>query len=211
MAKLRDPINSITHIVGAGLSVVGLIFLVIFSVMYGTVINIIGCTIFGVSLILLYTFSALYHGVNVNEKVTNILRKFDHIMIFILIAGTYTPIALGPLIGPWGWSIFGITWGIAIIGTIINAITLKAPRWLSTSLYVLMGWICLVAIVPMIQTFSIPALLLLLLGGISYTVGAVIYGKKKPNFKKLGFHEIFHIFVILGSICHYIFVIVYCI
>ncbi len=213
MSKLKDPVSAITHLVGAVASIVALVFLIIIAATQGDAYNVVSFTIFGVSLILLYTFSTLYHSINVSEKVTRILRKFDHMMIFVLIAGTYTPICLGPLRGPWGWSIFGVVWGLAVGGIILKAVANNPPRWLSTSIYVLMGWVVLVAVVPMINTFSIEALLWLLAGGIFYTVGAVIYGLKKPNlpFKHFGFHEVFHVFVLLGSLCHFYFIINYAI
>lgn len=211
MSKLKDPISALTHLIGAVLSIFALVLLIITSATQGNAYNVVSFTIFGTSLLLLYTFSTLYHSINLSEKVTNILRKFDHIMIFVLIAGTYTPICLGPLRGPWGWSIFGVVWGIAVLGIILNAISITSHRWLSTSLYMLMGWVVLVACVPMINAFSLNALLWLLAGGVLYTVGAVIYALKKPNFnlKNFGFHEIFHIFVLLGSICHFYFIITY--
>lgn len=166
-------------------------------------------------LILLYTFSSLYHLLNVGEKATRVLRKFDHIMIYILIASTYTPICLGPLRGGWGWSIFGVVWGLAIIGTILTATWLNAPRWLTTGIYLLMGWTVIIAVYPMITIFNslgaLSSLWWLLLGGIFYTIGAVIYGLKWPPLKNkyFGFHEIFHIFVMLGSFCQYWFIIRY--
>lgn len=166
-------------------------------------------------LILLYTFSSLYHLLNVSEKATRVLRKFDHIMIYILIASTYTPICLGPLRGGWGWSIFGIVWGLAIIGTVLTATWINAPRWLTTGIYLAMGWTVIIAIYPMISIFNslgaLSSLLWLLAGGIFYTIGAVIYGLKWPPLKNkyFGFHEIFHIFVMLGSFCQYWFIIRY--
>ena len=136
-------------------------------------------------------------------------------MIFILIAASYTPVCLGPLRGPWGWSIFGVIWGFAILGTIFSAIWIKAPRALTTSIYMAMGWTVIIAIYPLLKIFAesnlLHALLWLLIGGIFYTIGGIIYALKKPNFKwnSLGFHEIFHIFVLLGSTCHYWFILHY--
>ena len=134
-------------------------------------------------------------------------------MIYILIAATYTPICLGPIRGPWGWTIFGIVWGMAILGTIFTAVWINAPRRLTTTIYIMMGWIVIIAVYPMIVTFSkysngVEALLWLLAGGIFYTIGGIIYGTKWPklNFKSWGFHEIFHIFVMLGSFCQFWFV-----
>lgn len=211
--KIKDPVSGLTHLLWAFASVAGLVFLILQAVFVGEgAWDIVSFSIFGTSLLLLYTFSSLYHLCNVGEKATRILRKFDHIMIYILIAGTYTPICLGPIRGGWGWSIFGVVWGIAIIGIFLTIFCMKAPRWLTTSLYLAMGWVVLVAIYPMITAFSqanaLGSLLWLLAGGIFYTIGAIIYGLKKPNLKNkyFGFHEIFHIFVMLGSLCHFFFI-----
>lgn len=216
MSKIKDPVSGITHLIGAILSLVGLVFLIIYASKYGEgAWDIVSFTIFGLGLLLLYTFSTLYHMLNIKEKASNVFRKFDHMMIYVLIAASYTPICLGPLRGPWGWSIFGIIWGLAIFGIILTAVWLHAPRWLTTSIYLLMGWLVIIAIYPMIQTFSslnaLPSLLWLLAGGIFYTVGGVIYGLKWPKTKNkhFGFHEIFHIFVMFGSLCHFWFVIHY--
>ncbi len=216
MKHIKDPVSGFTHLAWAVLSVVGLVFLILTAVFNGEgAWDIVSFSIFGVSLILLYTFSSLYHLCNVSEKASAILRKFDHIMIYILIAGSYTPVALGPLRGGWGWSIFGVVWGIAIIGVFLTIFCFKAPRWITTSLYIAMGWVVIVAIYPMILAFqkanALGSLLWLLAGGIFYTVGGIIYGLKKPNFKNryFGFHELFHIFVMLGSLCHFWFVFAY--
>lgn len=204
MKKVKDPVSGLTHLAGAVLSIVGLVFLIISATTKGEgAWDIVSFSIFGSALILLYTFSSLYHLLNVKQTVSNILRKFDHIMIYILIAATYTPICLGPLRGPWGWSIFGVVWGLAVAGTILTAVWLEAPRWLTTSIYLAMGWTVLAAIYPMITIFSelnaLSSLLWLLAGGIFYTIGGVIYGLKWPPLKNkyFGFHEIFHIFVML--------------
>lgn len=215
--KLKDPVSGLTHLVGAIASIVGLVFLIIQAVSHSVEIgwDVVSFSIFGTGLILLYTFSSLYHLLNVGEKATTVLRKFDHIMIYILIAATYTPICLGPLRGAWGWSIFGIVWGLAIIGTILTIVWLKAPRWLTTGIYLAMGWTVIIAIYPMITIFNelgqLTSLWWLLAGGISYTIGAIIYGFKWPHFKNkyFGFHELFHLFVMLGSLCHYWFIIHY--
>ena len=136
-------------------------------------------------LVLLYTFSSLYHLLNLGETGTRVFKKFDHIMIYILIAATYTPICLGPIRGPWGWSIFGVVWGLAVLGTILSAVWIKAPRWLTTSIYIAMGWLVIIMAYPLLKTFkelnALPSLLWLLIGGIFYTIGGVIYGIKKVN------------------------------
>lgn len=202
MKKIKDPISGITHLVGAAASIVGLVFLIIWAVKYGEgPLDVVSFTIFGAGLILLYTASSIYHLCNVSEKASTVLRKLDHIMIYILIAATYTPMTLGPLRGGWGWSIFGVVWGLAILGLFLTIFWIKAPRWLTTGIYLSMGWIVIIAVYPMFTTFAslnyAHTLLWLLAGGIFYTVGAVIYGLKWPHFKNkyFGFHELFHLFI----------------
>lgn len=204
MAKIKDPVSGFSHAFGAVLSVAGLVLLIVYAALYGEgAWDIVSFTIFGVGLLLLYTFSSLYHLLNLGEKGTRVFRKFDHIMIYILIAATYTPICLGPLRGGWGWSIFGVVWGIALIGIFLTIFWLNAPRWLTTSLYLAMGWTVIVAVYPMLTTFAslnaLGSLLWLLAGGILYTIGGVLYGLKWPHFKNkyFGFHELFHIFILL--------------
>lgn len=209
MARIKDPASGITHLIGAVLSVAGLVLMIIFCSLYSNekAWDIVTCTIFGTALILLYLFSTLYHMLNLGPKGTKVFRKFDHIMIYILIAATYTPICLGPLRGGWGWSIFGVVWGMALLGTILTAVWIDAPRKLTTAFYILMGWVVVIAAYPMITTFSkIPngmtSLGWLLAGGIFYTVGGIMYALKWPkiNFKYWGFHETFHIFVMLRKL-----------
>ena len=204
MAKIKDPVSGFSHAFGAALSVAGLVLLIVYAALYGEgAWDIVSFTIFGVGLLLLYTFSSLYHLLNLGEKGTRVFRKFDHIMIYILIAATYTPICLGPLRGGWGWSIFGVVWGIAFIGIFLTIFWLNAPRWLTTSLYLAMGWTVIVAVYPMLTTFAslnaLSSLLWLLAGGILYTIGGILYGLKWPHFKNkyFGFHELFHIFILL--------------
>lgn len=217
MKKVKDPVSGFTHLFGAILSIAGLVILIVMAALYSNEKgwDIVSFSIFGTGLILLYTFSSLYHLLNVGETATRVLRKFDHIMIYVLIASTYTPICLGPLRGGWGWSIFGIVWGLAVIGIILAAIWINAPRWLTTILYLAMGWTVIIAIYPMIAIFSslnaLSSLWWLLAGGIFYTIGAIIYGFKIPKFenKYFGYHEIFHIFVMLGSFCQYWFILRY--
>lgn len=215
MAKVRDFVSGLTHCIAAALSLVGLVLLIVFSSLKGDAFDIVSFTIFGVALFLLYLFSTLYHWLNISEKALIVFKKFDHIMIYILIAASYTPICLGPMRGPWGWSIFGVIWGFAVLGIIFTSIWIKAPRALTTSIYMVMGWTVLVAIFPLINAFKNANMLFslwwLLLGGIFYTIGGLIYGLKWPKikFKHFGFHEIFHIFVMLGSICHYWFILRY--
>lgn len=216
MKKVKDPVSGFSHLLGAVASIVGLVFLIIWAAKYGEgAWDVVSFTIFGVSMLLLYVCSANYHLFNVGEKATRVLRKLDHIMIYILIAGTYTPICLGPLRGGWGWSIFGVVWGIALLGVFLTIFYLKAPRWITTGLYLAMGWLVVIAAYPMIVTFSQAGMLYslwwLLAGGLLYTIGAIIYALKWPPLKNkyFGFHEIFHIFILLGSFCLYWFIIRY--
>lgn len=215
MAKVRDLVSGLTHCIGAALSLVGLVLLIVFSAIYGNAYHVVSFTIFGVGLFLLYLFSTLYHWLNISEKGIIVFRKFDHIMIYILIAASYTPICLVPLRGPWGWTIFGIIWGLAVLGTILTAVWIKAPRFITTTIYLIMGWAVVIAAYPLIQVFkeanNFGSLIWLLAGGIFYTIGGIIYGLKVPKtkWKGFGFHEIFHIFVMLGSACHYWFILRY--
>ena len=215
MAKVRDLVSGLTHCIGASLSLIGLVILIVFAAIWGDAYDVVSFTIFGVGLFLLYLFSTLYHWLNISEKGLTVFKKLDHIMIYILIAASYTPICLGPLRGPWGWSIFGVVWGFAVLGTILTSIWIKAPRALTTSIYIAMGWVVIIAIYPLVKVFSdaglLYSLLWLLAGGIFYTIGGLIYGLKWPkiNFKHFGFHEIFHVFVMLGSACQYWFILKY--
>ena len=213
MKKIKDPVSGILHLVGFGLSIAGLVLLIVFACLYGEKAwDVVTFTIFGSALVLLYLFSTLYHMLNLGETGTRVFKKFDHIMIYVLIAATYTPICLGPLRGPWGWSIFGVIWLLATLGIILSAIWIKAPRWLTTSIYIAMGWLVVIMAYPLITTFiklgALKSLLWLLAGGIFYTIGGIIYGLKKAPFttRHFGFHEIFHVFVMLGSFCQFWFI-----
>ena len=203
--KLRDPVNGLTHCIGAILSVLGLIVLICKSMNPAKPLHLVTFSIFGGSLILLYTISTLYHWLPFSEKGIQRLRRMDHMMIFILIAATYTPICLVALKGVWGWSIFGSVWGLAVLGIFLKIFWLQAPRWFSTTVYVLMGWVAIVGVLPLIKALGLGGFLWILIGGLFYTCGAVIYALKKPNPwpRYFGFHEIFHLFVMLGSLSHF--------
>ena len=152
--------------------------------------------------------SDVYHLLKVPARVEVVLRKLDHIMIFVLIAGTYTPICLIALRGPAGYAMLAVVWSLAVAGVFFKVFYLNAPRWAYTGIYLLMGWVCIFAIVPLARAVGLRRLVWLFAGGVFYSVGAVIYGLKKPNLIPgwLGFHEIFHIFIILGSLSHFCFV-----
>ena len=204
---LREPVNGFTHMAGAILSFIGLLAMVIKATLYNPSVTAISSVIvFGISLILLYSASATYHLVISSDKVINFLRRLDHAMIFILIAGSYTPFCLIALNGPTGWILFGVILTTAIAGVCFKLIWFNCPRWISTSIYVAMGWISVFLISPLHKALSSQGIFLLILGGVFYTIGAIIYATKPKflNFKYLGFHEIFHIFIILGSLSHFL-------
>jgi len=208
--SLRDPVSGLTHLIGAVLAVFATVFLILRAVDPVMPWHIVTFSIFGGGMILLYTASTLYHWLPVSEGWIRFLRRVDHSMIFFYIAATYTPICLIPLRGPWGWSLFGVIWGLAVAGIGMKIFWLSAPRWLSTVIYVAMGWLVLVGIYPLVQALSAGALFWLSFGGVVYSLGAVIYAFKWPNPipRHFGFHEIFHLFVIGGTVCH--FVVMYC-
>lgn len=203
LQKIKDPVSCLTHLGGAVASVFITIAMLRLAAPYGP-LYIFSYGVFGLSLIMLYSASSIYHMLKLDEKKTRMLRRIDHTMIFYLIAGTYTPICLIPLRGAWGYSILGTVWGLALAGTFMKIFWLRAPRSLSTAIYVIMGWIVVVAFYPLLQSVSLLTFFLLLTGGLCYTAGAVIYAIKRPklNIPGLGFHEIFHIFVLAGSALH---------
>lgn len=205
MKHVKDPISALTHFIGVLLSVFAVYSLVNRALQIGTVVHVAAFAIFGTSLILLYLASTIYHLVKKPDKLSNILQRIDHMMIFVLIAGTYTPICLIPLGGKLGFTILTIIWCCAIAGIIFKVFWMNAPRWAYTSIYLGMGWIIIIAILPLARALSTGALFWLLAGGIAYTVGAIIYGTKWPRLKNkwFGFHEVFHCFVLLGSFCHF--------
>jgi hemolysin III len=209
---IREPINGFTHLAGAVLSFVGLLAMVIkASMTTPTPLAITAVIIFGVSMILLYSASATYHMVIARDKVIAFLRRLDHSMIFILIAGTYTPFCFISLNGKTGAILFSIIASVAIAGVVFKMVWFKCPRWISTALYIAMGWMIVFVFSPLTGSLNHWGLFLLILGGIFYTVGGVIYGAK-PKFlesKYMGFHEIFHIFILLGSLAHFLSVYLY--
>lgn len=201
------PWSAITHGVGALLALLGTVLLLIrtWSV-GGSVWHYVTFSLYGVSMIGLYTASTLYHCVNTSVKGRIALRKYDHTSIYFLIAGTYTPICLLPLRGSWGWSLFGVIWGLALMGLVLSLLWINAPRWVTAGIYIFMGWLALVAIYPLIQVLSLQGLFWLLLGGVMYTIGGVLYALKWPgrDNPRFGCHEVFHVFIVLGSVCHFL-------
>ena len=202
--KAMDPISSETHFIGACLSLICLLFMILIGVKNDTSPTVlVSAVIFGVSLIALYSASSIYHYFSGNDKVKTILRKLDHSMIYVLIVGTYTPVVISCMEAPHSYLFLGILWTIAIAGIIVKVLWLNAPRAIATSIYLILGW----AVVFDFQSFQgVPmnCLSLIAAGGIAYSIGAFIYIFKKPNISiQFGFHELFHIFVMIGSLLHY--------
>ncbi|OUQ59668.1 hemolysin [Tyzzerella sp. An114] len=209
--KVKDPISAFTHFLGFLMSIPVTITLVYKSLEDGNFVASFAFLIFGVSLMLLYGASTIYHTVKTDERHTAILRRIDHIMIFVLIAGTYTPVCLVPLRGKWGYTLLAIVWGIAFLGIFLKIFWLNAPRFLSTAIYVAMGWLVMIAFMPLEKALPLGGIILLALGGVTYTVGAIIYAfkSKRLQFKYVNFHDIFHLFVMGGSFFHIVFMYVY--
>ncbi|MCF8366758.1 MAG: hemolysin III family protein [Bacteroidales bacterium] len=198
-SSAEERINVWSHGLGVILSIVGLVLLVLRAVAIGDVWRIVSFSIFGVSMILLYSASTIYHS-SKTPAVRARLNIFDHASIFVLIAGSYTPFTLVTLHGWVGWTIFGIAWGAALAGIILKIFFIGKHRLLSVIMYILMGWIIVIAVNPLIENMSAHGLSWLLAGGISYTVGAIFYSLKGMKFN----HAVFHGFVLAGSICHFI-------
>jgi hemolysin III len=187
------------------LSLIGLAVLIYVSVTGGSIWHQIALPVFGVSLILLYTASALYHLLPLSEAGIRFLRRLDHMMIFVLIAGTYTPFCLLVLRGAWGWSLLTAVWGLTVAGFIMKIFWLDAPRWLNVGVYVVMGWLIVVTAKPLVHALPLGALIWIGIGGAFYLVGATLYLVRWPNFWPgvFGFHELWHLLVMAGSFSHY--------
>lgn len=210
--KFREPASGLSHLAGALLSVLALALLLHTGISNGSTLEIVGFSIFGASMICLYSASSIYHLINASEKVILKLRKLDHSMIFVLIAGTYTPICLMPLRGRVGYILLAVLWATAICGIVFKMFFINAPRWLYTMIYIIMGWAAVFVIGPLYKAVGLRAILWLVIGGLFYTIGGIIYALKKPNIipKWLGFHEIFHILIILGTVSHFLMIYFYC-
>lgn len=190
--------NSITHGIGVALSIAGLVVLVVMAALHGDAWQVVSCAIYGASMIMLYTASTLYHSFQ-NPNVKRIMRILDHSSIYLLIAGTYTPFTLISLRGPWGWSLFGVVWGLALTGIVFKLYFTGRFNKASTIIYVLMGWIAVIAIKPMIDIIPFGGLALLFGGGMSYTLGVIFYVWKKMPYH----HAVWHLFVLGGTVLHF--------
>ena len=210
--KLKDPGSSITHFIGMLMALFATTPLLIRASLNPDKIHMVSLAIFILSMVLLYGASATYHALDLSKKVNCILRKLDHMMIFVLIAGSYTPVCLIVLGGNIGYSLLALVWGVALIGMLVKAFWITCPKWFSSLIYIAMGWLCLLVFGTLWNTLPHAAFGWLLAGGIIYTIGGIIYALKLPVFNSLhkyfGSHEIFHLFVMGGSICHFIFM--YC-
>ena len=206
--KLKDPGSAITHFIGMLMAMFAATPLILRAMRAPDTVHVISLSIFIVSMILLYAASTTYHTFDKSKKVNTILKKIDHMMISVLIAGSYTPVCLLVIGGRKGITLLCIVWAFAIVGILIKAFWVFCPKWVSSVLYIGMGWTCVLAFSTILDNLSAAAFGWLLAGGIIYTVGGVIYALKLPIFnskhKNFGSHEIFHLFVMGGSICHFI-------
>ena len=193
-----EKFNAWTHLIGALLALTGAVWLLVLAIASGDGWKIFGVAVYGATLVLLYSISTIYHSVRGRAK--RVLRKLDHLSIYLLIAGSYTPFCLITLRGPWGWSLFGIVWTLAVAGTVLKSFNRLSHPWLSTGLYLVMGWLVLVAAVPLVERVPLPGLVLLAAGGIAYTAGVAFYALDSRL--RYG-HAVWHGFVAAGSGCHF--------
>lgn len=198
LTSKEEIVNSITHGIGALLSVVALVVLIVVAGKYGDVLHLVSFSIYGVTLILLYLSSTLYHSFS-SPRIKNLFARFDHVSIFLLIAGTYTPILLTSIGGVWGWSLFGVIWGLALVGAVIRSIYLHRFRKLMVAVYLLMGWMFVIAGKQVYLSLPSISLTFLILGGIAYSVGVIFYMWRKLPYS----HGIWHLFVLAGSVLHF--------
>jgi hemolysin III len=200
-----EKLNTFTHLLGSALAISGLSILVTVAVLQGDPWKVFSFSIYGITLVLLYSLSTIYHGVR-NPRIKAILQKLDHNAIYLLIAGSYTPITLITLRGPWGWTLFGLIWGLALLGVVLEVLLGHRTRRPSLILYVLMGWLVVIAINPLMRAMPTAGLLWLLAGGLVYSMGIYFYvhGERVRHF-----HGVWHLFVLGGSVCHFICILLY--
>lgn len=194
----EEIFNSVTHGVGSLLSIAGTVVLIVFSAINSDAFAVVSSAVYGASLIILYTMSTLYHSIT-NEKAKKFFRIMDHNTIFFLIAGTYTPYTLAVLRSPLGWVLFGVVWGAAVIGIVLNSIDLEKFSKISVVCYIAMGWVIIIAVKPLMNSMPFISFALLVAGGIFYTIGVIFYAIKKVKY----FHSVWHIFTVIGSALHY--------
>lgn len=200
----EEIMNSVTHGIGAGLSVAGLTLLVVLAVLYGNVTQVVSFSIYGGSLIVLYLASTLYHSIQ-QPKAKRVLKVIDHAAIFLLIAGTYTPFLLLGVQGAWGWTFLIIIWGLAILGVSFKVLFLHRLQKASVLMYILMGWLSVLILKQLLDNIPVGGLIWLAAGGAAYTIGVIFYAMKKVPYM----HGVWHLFVLAGSLCHYFAVLLY--
>ncbi|MFA7467600.1 MAG: hemolysin III family protein [Desulfotomaculaceae bacterium] len=206
---MKEPVNTLTHFIAFLTAIAGLVFLIIAT--WDEPAKLLVMTVYGTSLVLLYGASSLYHWIKTSPSKELVLRKIDHIAIYILIAGSYTPVFYYGLGGAWRWTMLIAIWMLAVIGIILKMFFLHAPRAVSTAFYLSMGWIALVPFAILIKTIPLGGIIMMVAGGVVYTAGALIYATKWLNFfpNRFGFHEIFHLFIVAGSVTHYLMIVFY--
>lgn len=206
--SIKDPGSAITHFIGMILAAAASTPLLILAASKSDRNSVLALGIFTLSMILLYAASTIYHTFNISEKVNKILRKIDHMMIFILIAGSYTPICAIALKDSIGYPLLALVWGTAVVGILIKMFWITCPKWFSSLIYICMGWLCVLAFAPLVHSLPAIAFAWLVAGGVIYTIGGIIYALKLPIFNSkhqyFGSHEIFHLFVMGGSLCHFV-------
>lgn len=210
---IREPGSALTHYIAMMLAMIAAVPLLMKAAMSQDTSHIVAMLIFVVSMILLYGASTLYHSVNLSGSALKVFKKIDHMMIFVLIAGSYTPVCMLVLDKEIGYPLLGLVWGTAAAGILIKAFWITCPKWFSSVIYIAMGWECLLVFQPLLDTLPTGAFLWLLIGGIIYTIGGVLYALKIPFLDKIhkyfGLHEIFHLFIMAGSFCHFMFMYLY--
>ena len=211
--KPKDPGSAITHFIGWLMALLAAVPLILKACTAPDLVHVVSLSVFIISMLLLYAASTLYHSLDINEKINKRLKKFDHMMISVLIAGTYTPVCLLTLPKPSGLMLLAAVWGIALVGIFIKGFWITCPKWFSSVLYIAMGWSCLSVLGQLFSLLPLHAFLWLLAGGLIYTAGGIIYALRLPLFDArhpmFGLHEIFHLFVMAGSLCHFVFMFCY--
>ena len=210
---IREPGSALTHFIAMLLALCAAVPLLVRAAVHSGVKSLTAMTVFMISMVLLYAASTIYHSVNCSGRILRIFRKMDHMMIFVLIAGTYTPVCLLTLPKPFGLMLLAAVWGIALVGIFIKGFWITCPKWFSSVLYIAMGWSCLSVLGQLFSLLPLHAFLWLLAGGLIYTAGGIIYALRLPLFDArhpmFGLHEIFHLFVMAGSLCHFVFMFCY--
>lgn len=210
---IREPGSALTHFIAMLFALCAAVPLLVRAAVHSGVKSLTAMTVFMISMVLLYAASTIYHSVNCSGRILRIFRKMDHMMIFVLIAGTYTPVCLLTLPKPSGLMLLAAVWGIALVGIFIKGFWITCPKWFSSVLYIAMGWSCLSVLGQLFSLLPLHAFLWLLAGGLIYTAGGIIYALRLPLFDArhpmFGLHEIFHLFVMAGSLCHFVFMFCY--